>query len=172
MSEQSNPHQSSSSGPASSGASPTPPTSPFRPDVLAGQSILVTGGGSGLGKGVAKHFAEHGATVHIWGRRESVLKEAAQEIEESAQAGGTVHFQAVDVRDPEAVDAALVAGPPCFDRMLAARPLRESYRQRLGAGPHQLLVVLSSTWGEDALLARNPELVTRLARRLPLDEYR
>ena len=107
MSEQSNPHQPSSSGPASSGDSPTPPTSPFRPDVLAGQSILVTGGGSGLGKGVAKHFAEHGATVHIWGRRESVLKEAAQEIEESAQAGGTVHFQAVDVRDPEAVDAAV-----------------------------------------------------------------
>ncbi|WP_129661626.1 SDR family oxidoreductase [Rothia uropygialis] len=94
--------------PGSTNPSPEAPQSPFRPDVLSGQSILVTGGGSGLGKGVARHFAVHGATVHIWGRRENVLRETAHEIEESARvAGGAVHYQVVDVRDSEAVDAAL-----------------------------------------------------------------
>ncbi|WP_269928916.1 SDR family oxidoreductase [Kocuria massiliensis] len=84
---------------------PKPPPSPFREDILEGQSILVTGGGSGLGKGVARHFAQHGATVHIWGRRENVLQETAEEISQGAR--GTVHYQAVDVRDSEAVDAAV-----------------------------------------------------------------
>lgn len=84
---------------------PKPPPSPFREDILEGQSILVTGGGSGLGKGVARHFAQHGATVHIWGRRDNVLQETAEEISQGAR--GTVHYQAVDVRDSEAVDAAV-----------------------------------------------------------------
>lgn len=84
---------------------PKPPPSPFREDILEGQSILVTGGGSGLGKGVARHFAQHGATVHIWGRRENVLQETAEEISQGAR--GTVHYQAVDVRDSEAVGAAV-----------------------------------------------------------------
>ncbi|WP_051687471.1 SDR family oxidoreductase [Curtobacterium sp. S6] len=84
---------------------PKPPPSPFREDILEGQSILVTGGGSDLGKGVARHFAQHGATVHIWGRRENVLQETAEEISQGAR--GTVHYQAVDVRDSEAVGAAV-----------------------------------------------------------------
>ncbi len=70
------------------------------------------------------------------------------------------------------MDAALVAGDPCFDRMLAGRPLRESYRRRFGVHCGQRLVLVSSTWGEDSLYARDPDLVPRLARRLPLDEYR
>ncbi|MFD0924084.1 hypothetical protein ACFQ16_30455 [Saccharopolyspora rosea] len=73
---------------------------------------------------------------------------------------------------PEAVDAALVAGDPCFDRMLASRPLRETYRRRLGARPDQRVVVVSSTWGPESLWGRDPGLVHRLARELPLDEYR
>ena len=68
---------------------------------------------------------------------------------------------------PEAVHEVLAVAGGLDHR--AGRPV---HLARLGAGPHQRLVVLSSTWGEDALLARNPELVTRLARRLPLDEYR
>ncbi|MCX2729795.1 hypothetical protein OOZ19_06060 [Saccharopolyspora sp. NFXS83] len=73
---------------------------------------------------------------------------------------------------PEALDVALIAGDPCFDRMLASRPLRETYRQRFAADPDRRVVVVSSTWGGESLLARCPTLVARLARRLPLDEYR
>jgi NAD(P)-dependent dehydrogenase (short-subunit alcohol dehydrogenase family) len=80
-------------------------TSPFRPDTLAGKRILITGGGTGLGRGVAKHLVEHGAEVHLWGRRPAVLEEAAAEA--SANRPGSVHFQTVDVRQPDMVDAAM-----------------------------------------------------------------
>ena len=53
--------------------------SPFAPGVLAGKRVLITGGGTGLGRGVARHLVEHGAQVHLWGRRLAVLEEAAAE---------------------------------------------------------------------------------------------
>lgn len=80
-------------------------TSPFRPDVLSGKRILITGGGTGLGRGVAKHLVEHGAEVHLWGRRPAVLEEAAAEA--SANRPGSVHVQTVDVKVPDLVDAAM-----------------------------------------------------------------
>jgi NAD(P)-dependent dehydrogenase (short-subunit alcohol dehydrogenase family) len=82
-------------------------TTIFSPDVLAGKAILITGGGTGLGRGVAASLVAHGARVHLWGRRESVLAEAAEEI--SAGHPGSVHYQPVNVRDFDAV-AEAVAG--------------------------------------------------------------
>jgi NAD(P)-dependent dehydrogenase (short-subunit alcohol dehydrogenase family) len=73
----------------------------YDPTVLAGKRILITGGGTGLGRGVAGHLVKHGAQVHLWGRRISVLEEAAEEIGEGA------FVQTVDVRDADAVDAAV-----------------------------------------------------------------
>ena len=52
----------------------------YDPNVLAGKRILITGGGTGLGRGVAGHLVKHGAQVHLWGRRTNVLEEAAAEI--------------------------------------------------------------------------------------------
>lgn len=75
----------------------------FDDDVLAGKRILITGGGTGLGKGTALAFAARGAEVHLWGRRLAVLEAAAAEIGPRAQ------VQAVDIRDAEAVDAAVGA---------------------------------------------------------------
>lgn len=77
----------------------------FDPALLNGKRILITGGGTGLGRGVAAHLAAHGAHVHLWGRRETVLAEAAAEI--SAGRPGTVHWQPVNVRDFDQVDAAV-----------------------------------------------------------------
>lgn len=79
--------------------------SPFRNDTLAGKSILITGGGTGLGRGVAKHLVEHGARVHLWGRREAVLEEAKDHAGQSAP--GQVHTQTVDVKDYTSVEAAV-----------------------------------------------------------------
>ncbi len=72
---------------------------------------------------------------------------------------------------PEALPAAVVAGDMCLDRMLASRPLRELYRRAFGVGPGQRLVFASSTWGSGSLAGADLDLVWRLARELPLDEF-
>jgi len=79
--------------------------STFRQDVLAGKRILVTGGGTGLGKELARHFAAHGASVHICGRREAVLQQAVNELQTTAAHGGTVEYHICDVREAEQIDA-------------------------------------------------------------------
>ena len=66
-----------------------------------GKVAFITGGGTGLGKGMATALSSLGATVAIAGRREAVLKSAAEEIEEKT--GNQVLFTSCDVRDPVAV---------------------------------------------------------------------
>ena len=66
--------------------------SSFRADVLAGKRILITGGGTGLGKELARQFAAQGASVHICGRREAVLQAAVAELQTTAQHGGRVEY--------------------------------------------------------------------------------
>lgn len=79
----------------------------FRSDALAGKSILVTGGGSGLGKEISKALAAKGATVHICGRRAQLLEDAAREI---AASGNTpVHHHVCDIRDGDRVEAMMEA---------------------------------------------------------------
>jgi NAD(P)-dependent dehydrogenase (short-subunit alcohol dehydrogenase family) len=77
----------------------------FRPGLRQGQRILITGGGTGLGKGVALGLAEHGAEVHLWGRRDHVLQDAAEEI--NSVRPGHAHHQVVDIRDADQVDGAV-----------------------------------------------------------------
>jgi NAD(P)-dependent dehydrogenase (short-subunit alcohol dehydrogenase family) len=72
----------------------------FRNDLLKNKRVLITGGGTGLGKGMAGRFLELGATVYICGRREEVLKLAAAEL----SAKGAVHALPCDVRSLEAVE--------------------------------------------------------------------
>jgi len=80
----------------------------FSPTILAGRSIIVTGGGSGLGLAMAKAFAAHGSRVTIAGRKHERLDAAAKEIAEGAREGGAVEAFPADVRDPDTA-AALVA---------------------------------------------------------------
>jgi NAD(P)-dependent dehydrogenase (short-subunit alcohol dehydrogenase family) len=80
-------------------------TTPFRDDALAGKRILVTGGGTGLGKELACFFSARGASVHICGRREAVLQQAVEEIGSTAAHGGKVAYRICDVRSPEQIDA-------------------------------------------------------------------
>lgn len=77
--------------------------SPYRPDVLKDKRILVSGGGSGLGKEITRGLAAHGATVYICGRREPLLAETAAEIE--AETGGKVIPIGCNLRDPDSIAA-------------------------------------------------------------------
>ena len=52
----------------------------FNDQLLAGRRILVTGGGTGLGKSMAARFLQLGAEVHICGRRKIVCDETATEL--------------------------------------------------------------------------------------------
>lgn len=72
----------------------------FRTDLLQAKRVLITGGGTGLGKGMAERFLDLGATVYICGRREEVVKATAAEL----GARGTIHALPCDVRDGEAVE--------------------------------------------------------------------
>lgn len=79
---------------------------------------------------------------------------------------------------PEAAGAAVLAGDPCYDRMLAGRPYRQRYRRALGVRRGQRLVVLNSTWNPEGFFGNGgsedllPSLLPRLAAELPADEYR
>ena len=73
----------------------------FRPGLMDGQRVLVTGGGTGLGKVMAEALVMLGAEVIICGRRGGVLEDAAKEIMDAH--GGKVTPIACDIRVPEAI---------------------------------------------------------------------
>jgi NAD(P)-dependent dehydrogenase (short-subunit alcohol dehydrogenase family) len=74
----------------------------YQKNLLQNKRILITGGGTGLGKAAAQRFLELGATVYICGRRQEVL--ATTEAELRKATGGTIHSRPCDVRDAAAVD--------------------------------------------------------------------
>ncbi len=74
----------------------------FRPDLLKGQNILITGGGTGLGRVMAAGFASLGAEVHICGRRGKIVQNTAQEISQATGSKATGHI--LDIRTAEAVE--------------------------------------------------------------------
>lgn len=81
---------------------PTPrPT--FVPDLMQGKHILVTGGGTGLGRAMAEQFLRLGADVSICGRRKGVCDETAAALMQAH--GGSVTAYGCDIRDASAVDA-------------------------------------------------------------------
>ena len=75
----------------------------FRPDLLAGKRVLVTGGGTGLGLAMGQRVLELGAELAICGRRGPVLDEAAKALVQ--RTGGNVSTHVCDLRDPAAVEA-------------------------------------------------------------------
>lgn len=74
----------------------------FRNDLFRGKRILVTGGGTGLGKAMAQRLMELGAELHICGRRDSVLQETAAELAKAT--GGKIQSYPCDIRVAQAVD--------------------------------------------------------------------
>ena len=74
----------------------------FKENVLKGKHILVTGGGTGLGKEMATHFASLGADIAICGRREDPLKSTANTLTD--QFGINAYYETLDIRSPQDVE--------------------------------------------------------------------
>ncbi|MFF1735803.1 SDR family oxidoreductase [Streptomyces sp. NPDC058247] len=85
---------------------PAPPpagTTALPPGTYGGSLVLVTGGGTGLGKAVAAEFARLGADVVIVSRRAAHLEPALEELARVSRDGGTVTAAVCDIRDPDRI---------------------------------------------------------------------
>ena len=74
---------------------------------LEGFAVLVTGGGTGIGRACAERLAADGAAVTICGRTEAKLADAARRIEATAARGGSVRYAVADVTVEDEVRAAV-----------------------------------------------------------------
>jgi NAD(P)-dependent dehydrogenase (short-subunit alcohol dehydrogenase family) len=87
------------------------------PAGIAGWSVLVTGGGSGIGLATAEQFAAEGAHVTICGRTEQKLVDAAARIAAAANGGATARYAVADVTVEEQVAAAVVVAAEATGRI-------------------------------------------------------
>ena len=94
---------------------PPAPLDAFRPDALAGHVALITGGGTGIGKGIARAYAALGCDVAIVSRKQEVLDATAAELREAT--GRELLAVAADVRDPDAVARVVDATRARFGRL-------------------------------------------------------
>jgi len=76
----------------------------FQSDLLKGRTILITGGGTGLGRAMALRFAELGAHLFLVGRREDPLRETVNDIRAK---GSRAAYASADIRDFAAVEHAI-----------------------------------------------------------------
>ncbi|MEX1189512.1 MAG: SDR family oxidoreductase [Bacteroidia bacterium] len=77
----------------------------LRDDALKGKVIVVTGGGTGLGRSMTEMFLKLGASVMITSRKEEVLKKTCAELKEAT--GGNIMYAVCDVRKMDEVEAAI-----------------------------------------------------------------
>jgi NAD(P)-dependent dehydrogenase (short-subunit alcohol dehydrogenase family) len=87
----------------------------LKPDALSGKTIIITGGGTGLGKSMGKYFLELGANLVITSRKLDVLQKTADELIQST--GGKVLAVACDVRKYEEIENVLKATQDQFGQI-------------------------------------------------------
>lgn len=88
--------------------------SDFAASLLQGRVALVTGGGTGIGKEIARTLGRHGAAVAICGRRREVLEAARKELTDE---GIDCELFALDIRDAHAVEAMIASLLDRFSRL-------------------------------------------------------
>ena len=87
----------------------------LRDDALKGKTIVITGGGTGLGKAMGTYFLKLGANLVITSRKDDVIQNTAREMEEST--GGKVLAVACDVREYAQVENVLAKAVETFGRV-------------------------------------------------------
>lgn len=116
----------------------------FKPDAFKGQTIIVTGGGSGIGRCTAHELAALGAKVIITGRKLEKLEKTLAEIHED---GGQAVSYAFDIRDEEAVKAVI-------KQMLTEQgPIHGLVNNAGGQYPMPLAMIGKKGW--EAVVANN-----------------
>ncbi len=118
--------------------------SAFRPGLFADQTIVVTGGGSGIGRCTAHELAALGANVIISGRKAEKLDAVVAEIVED---GGMAHRYAFDIRDEEAVSTNI------GEIIKAHGPIHGLVNNAGGQYPMPLAMISKKGW--DAVVANN-----------------
>jgi len=121
-----------------------PYQSVFRPGTFEGQTILVTGGGSGIGRCTAHELASLGAHVALVGRTAEKLEQVRNEI---AEDGGSASAHACDIRDEVAVSQTI-------DAVLEARGRLDGLVNNAG-GQYRTAMKTISTKGFEAVVRNN-----------------
>ncbi|MDB5895673.1 MAG: 2,4-dienoyl-CoA reductase [Rhodoferax sp.] len=121
-----------------------PYQSVYRPGLFAGQAIIVTGGGSGIGRCTAHELASLGAHVALVGRTADKLEAVRAEIVED---GGSASAHACDIRDEEAVGRTI-------DEVLQLRGRLDGLVNNAG-GQYRAAMKTISTRGFEAVVRNN-----------------
>ncbi len=122
--------------------------------------LLVVPHGAGFGK-------THAGTPAVYGLDAQRLIHNGRVLPAAIVLSHEQQLEVLRHQCPPAVDVAVVAGDPGYDRMVASLPHRDRYRADLGIRPEQNLVVVSSTWGGQSLFGRFADLFPRLLDELP-----
>lgn len=105
-----------------------------KPLSFDGQTVLVVGGSSGIGNGVAQAFRQQGAQVHVWGTRASA---SDYRLEEGSDLTG-LQYQRVDVSEPAAIEQATL--PDRLDVLVLAQGIVEYRRAEFQPGTFRHVV--------------------------------
>ncbi|RDI33097.1 hypothetical protein [Lentzea flaviverrucosa] len=122
--------------------------------------LLVVPHGAGFGK-------SHAGTPAVYGLDAQRLMHNGRVLPDAIVLSHEHQLEVLRDQCPPAVDVAVVAGDPGYDRMIASLPHRDRYRMDLGIRPEQELVVASSTWGGQSLFGQFADLFPRLLEELP-----
>ncbi len=87
----------------------------LKPDSLKGKTVLITGGGTGLGRSMGRYMLELGANLIITSRKKEVIDKTAAELIQST--GGRVLAVPADVRKYEKVEQVIQQGEQHFGRI-------------------------------------------------------
>lgn len=127
--------------------------------------VLVMAHGAGWGK-------RSGGTGPIYGLDAGRLLRDGRPVPATLVLSHDADRRILTEQCPQALDIAMVAGDPCYDRMAASLPCRDAYRRALGVGVGCDLVVVASTWGPHSLLGRIEQYLVTVVKQLDPARYR